>query len=96
VTERRRPSDEPRSTHPRQQVTRALQAAVADLAQAETAALLHADDVSAAVEERLGVGPSDPQRFQDLEYAGALEYASKIRQARELVEQLAAQQASTA
>jgi len=74
-------------------MTRALQAALADLGQAETAALLHADDVSATVEERLGVGPSDPQRFQDPEYARALEYVSKIRQARELVEQLAEQQA---
>ena len=93
VTERRHPSAR-RSEAPRQQVTRALHTAVAALDQAETAALLCADDVSAAVEERLEVGPSDERRFQEPDYAAALEFATKVRQARELVEQLAAQHAS--
>jgi hypothetical protein len=94
VTERRRPSGVRRSKGPRDQMTRALQAAIADLGQAENAALLWCDDMSATVEERLGVNPSDPRLLQDPEYAGALEFATKVRQARELVEQLAAQQAS--
>ena len=89
MTDHQQPRSGRRSKDPRQQVTRALQAAVADLAQAETAALLHADDVSAAVEARLGIGPSDERRFQP-DYAAALEFATKSRQARELVEQLEA------
>lgn len=75
-------------------MTTALHTAIAALDQAATAALLLADDVSAAVEKRLDVCPSDARRFQEPDYAAALELASKIRQARELVEQLAAQQAS--
>ena len=71
-------------------MTRALQAAIAALDQAATAALLRADDVSAAVEKRLEVSPSDERRFQEPDYAAALDLASKIRQARELVEQLEA------
>ncbi|MDQ6674284.1 MAG: hypothetical protein M3069_26705 [Chloroflexota bacterium] len=45
--------------------------------------------MSATVEKRLEVGPSDERRFEDPDYAAALELATKIRQARELVEQLA-------
>ena len=37
--------------------------------------LLRADDVSADVEERLEVGPSDNRRFQEPDYAAALEFA---------------------
>jgi hypothetical protein len=94
VTDHQQPRSGRRSKDPRQQVTRALQSAIAALDQAATAALLRADDVSADVEERLEVGPSDERRFQEPHYAAALEFATKVRQARELVEQLAAQQAS--
>ncbi len=93
MTDHQRPRSG-RSKDPHQQVTRALQTAIAALDQAATAALLRADDVSASVEERLEVGPSDARRFQEPDYAAALEFATKVRQARELVEQLAAQQAS--
>ncbi len=64
----------------RDELVNALAAAVASLSKAEHAAGVWADDVSANVEQQLGVGPSDPI------YARNLPLLSKIREARELVE----------
>jgi len=70
----------------RDELVRALRVAVDELTKAEHAAGVWADDVSANVEQQLGVGPSDPQRFDDPIYARNLRLLSKIREARELVE----------
>ena len=70
----------------RDELVTALRAAVDALTKAEQAAGVWADDVSATVEEQLGVGPSDPQRFDDPVYARNLRLLSKIREARELIE----------
>jgi hypothetical protein len=72
----------------RDELVDALAAAVGALAKAERAAALWADDVSATVEEQMGVGPTDPRRFEDPIYERNLQLMSKIREARELVERI--------
>jgi hypothetical protein len=72
----------------RDELVNALAAAAAALSKAEQAACLWADDVSATVEEQMGVGPSDPQRFTDPVYEGSLRLISAIREARETVERI--------
>ena len=74
-----------------QQVAKALRAATAELWKAESAASLWADKVSKAVKDRLGLGPSDERRWQDPDYAAAVDLYAKIQEARKLVEQLAEQ-----
>lgn len=55
--------------------------ALATLEAALPAVLLWGDSVSADVERRLGVVPSDPRRYDEVEYATALDVVGLVKEA---------------